>query len=171
MVKRAAATCFVIGIVLGCGLSPAPAGAQSITAHAIVLGGNLEVRRERDLDFGDVLRGVPATVVVTDAASGRFWIRGTPNAEVSLTFLLPALLAAGPYTMPISFGPTSAGHYVRQQAQNAVLFDPNGVRITRLRAANGFLYVWLGGTVSASLIQAPGTYTSNVTLVISYTGN
>jgi hypothetical protein len=171
MMKSAASTLFAIGIALGLAWSPAPAAAQSISANAIVLGGNLEVTRERDLDFGDVLRGVPATVVVTDATSGRFRIRGTRGAEVSLTFLLPTLLAVGPYTMPISFGPTAAGHYVLQQAQNAVLFDPNAVRITRLRASNGLLYVWLGGTVSPSLTQAPGVYSGNVTLVITYTGN
>jgi hypothetical protein len=129
------------------------------------------VTRERDLDFGDVVRGVPATIPVNNAASGRFLIRGTRGAEVSLDFLLPTVLTVGSNTLPIGFSPTAAGHYTLPQPQNAVLFDPHLTRITRLRASNGFLYLWLGGTVSPAVTQAPGVYTGSITMVVSYTGN
>jgi hypothetical protein len=171
MMKAVAATSVLIGIAAGL-LGPVPlAFAQSIEASAVVVGGNLTITRERDLDFGDVIRGVPATIAVANAASGRFLIRGTRGAEVSLDFLLPTFLAVGANTLPIAFGPTAAGHYTLPQSQNAVLFDPHVTRITRLRPSNGFLYAWLGGTVSPSLSQPPGVYTGAVTLVVSYTGN
>ena len=171
MMKAVVATLVLAGIAAGL-LGTAPcARAQSIEASAVVVGGNLEVTRERDLDFGDVIRGVPATIPVANAASGRFRIRGTRGAEVSLDFLLPAFLTVGANTLPISFGPTAAGHYTLPQPQNAVLFDPHVTRITRLRPSNGFLYAWLGGTVSPSLTQPPGVYTGAITLVVSYTGS
>ncbi len=161
----------LLGIAGGL-LGPAVAArAQSIEASAIVVGGNLTITRERDLDFGDVIRGVPATIAVANAASARFLVRGTRGAEISLDFLLPIFLTVGPYTLPIGFGPTSAGHSTLPQSRNAVLFDPRLTHITRLRPSNGRLYTWLGGTVSPSLTQAPGVYTGAVTLVVSYTGN
>ena len=151
-----------------------PALAQSsITASAVVVGGNLDIARERDLDFGNVIRGVPATIVLRDGNAGRFRITGSPGADVSLNFLLPVLLASGPNTMPISFGPSSAGHYPFNVPRFATLFDPRVPATAQLRnqGPTGYLFVWLGGTVSPTALQAPGVYTGNVTLVVSYTGS
>ncbi len=172
--RAARGVMLLAGLALFQALLPTSALAQSsITASAVVVGGNLDIARERDLDFGDVIRGVPVTIAIRDNNAGRFRITGSPGADVSLNFLLPTLLASGPNTMPISFGPSSAGHYPFNVPRFATLFDPRVPAAAQLRnqGPTGYLFVWLGGTVSPSALQAPGIYTGNITLVTSYTGS
>ncbi len=155
--------------VLLAGLARAQAGA--LDANAVVIGGNLTVTGERALDFGLVTQGSAPAIAVPAAGSGRWQVRGTPSAEVRLSFLLPSLLTVDAHSMPISFGPTSAGRFGVNLPAFATLFDPAAGTTARLRAGLGVLFVWLGGTVTVAPAQPPGLYTGAVTLVVSYTGN
>jgi hypothetical protein len=156
-------------VVLGLAV-PAIAPAQSLLARAVVIDGTISVSGERDLSFGDVVRGVATTVQVTDPGSGRFLILGVGSAEVTLTFFLPVALFQGASSIPIAFGPTSAGHSWASSPNSATLFDPNLPRTTPLRAGSpGLLRVWLGGTVNVPAAQPAGLYASPVTLVVAYT--
>src|ERR1051325_10110237 len=64
-----------------------------------------------NLNFGSVAKGVATTVQPTAAGAGAWQIQGSKNADVSITFVLPALLtniqALPGSTMPVSFGATS----------------------------------------------------------------
>lgn len=147
------------------------AQAGALDASAVVIGGNLTVAGQRDLDFGLVTQGSAPTVTVAAAGSGRWRVSGTSRAEVRLAFLLPSLLTVDASSMPISFGSTSAGQLGLNLPTFATLFDPAAGATARLRAGLGVLFVWLGGTVTVAPAQPPGLYTGAVTLVVSYTGN
>lgn len=172
MLRGAVARSFVLSVAasaLLAGLARAQAGA--LDANAVVIGGNLTVAGERALDFGPVTQGSAPSLTVAAAGSGRWRVSGTPRAEVRLAFLLPSLLTVDAYSMPISFGPTSAGHFALNFPAFATLFDPAAGGTARLRAGLGVLFVWLGGKVIVAPAQPPGVYTATATLVVSYTGN
>lgn len=168
----AAAALWALG---GLGSSAAAQSAPSanLLASASVIADRVAVQEQRDLDFGDVFTGTSVTVAVNNASSGRWLVTGRRGVEVRLEFDLPTELASGPYTLPIAFGPTSAGHHVRNVPQQATLFDPNVGAYARIRDHPQFqeLYVWIGGSVTAAIGQPGGIYSGTLTLTVSYTGN
>lgn len=127
---------------------------------------------DRILDFSNVFPGVPAVVVRTDALrSGAFSLRGTRDAEVQITFTLPAaLIGPGALQIPLMFGPGDGGYSTLNTIGNATAFDPRVPLVARL-SRNGRFYVWLGSTALPSSTQPAGTYNATVTLMAAYTGN
>ncbi len=171
---RRVALLLCFGVPLALRAAPAQGTSAIATARATVVTSNIVVNGVRDLDFGTVLGGVPATVLPTDAGAGSFVITGNPNANITMTFTLPAVLSntTGPpgTTMPISFGPGSA-RWLRQQNNPAagIPFDPSVVTVGRLGPPpRPFAYVWLGGTVTPAPTQANGLYTGTVVLTVVY---
>jgi hypothetical protein len=161
----------LVAVLLAAGV-PGAAMAQSVAARAAVVNGTIAMNRERDLDFGDVVRNSVVTVPVNSGGSGRWRITGTSGAGVTLTFFLPSFLTVGANTLPISFSNVAGGESWQNNPRFATLFDPNAVHTTQLRPTGlGVLVVWLGGTVTVSPVQPPGLYSAPVTLVVSYTGS
>jgi hypothetical protein len=78
----------------------AQAQSASITARALVRQ-PITFGTNRDLDFGVVLQGTPATVAYTAATSGRYDATGTASANVNISFTLPASLVNGVNNLPI----------------------------------------------------------------------
>jgi hypothetical protein len=123
-----------------------------------------------DLNFEDVVAGVPAAITRKDRhRAGAWWIRGTSNAEVLLTLTLPPSLS-GPAgaQLPITFGSDDAGFHWQQRPDLAVGFNPYAPRIQRL-GTNGHGWVFLGGKVQPALGQRAGAYLGNVVLTVAYT--
>lgn len=149
------------------------APSANLVASAAVVAEPVVVQEQRDLAFGDVFTGTSVTVPVNSASSGRWLVTGQRNAEVRLAFDLPAQLVSGPYTLPITFDATSAGHKDRNVPQQATLFDPAAGAFARIRDHPQLqeLYVWIGGAVTAAFDQAGGLYSGTITLTVSYTGN
>jgi hypothetical protein len=130
------------------------------------------VQPRRDLQAGDVFAGVPKSVSRLDPTnSGMYRILGRRDAEITITFTLPATLqsAAGD-ALPIQFGPNDAGFSWLQDQSMSVGFDPQVPYTVRLDS-RGRAYIWLGGTVTPSSNQPAGYYESDVVLTASYTGN
>jgi hypothetical protein len=126
------------------------------------------------LTFGVVLPGVPTTVLPTDPTrSGRFeltYIGPEPkNVEVEVTFTLPSTLDGPESSMPITFGPGSAGYSLGSIAGQGP-FDPTvGSQPLRL-SDQGRGTFFLGGTLTPSLSQPSGSYGGSVTITVSLTG-
>lgn len=149
----------------------------SIGARANVSIIALSIAGARDLDFGTVTAGTPVNVDPrVSLTAGKFQINGIPFAQFQMTFTLPTSLqrAAGPQTMPIGFGPSAAcGRNTDVQA-TCVYFDPANPMLARIRLSfppNNNYFVWVGGTVTPALSQAPGLYQGAVTATVAYTGN
>ncbi len=133
----------------------------------------LTVTGSADLVFGTVFPGVNKPVAYTDAVNAGQWdITGEAAAEVTLEFTaLPATLASGGNTLPITYAATDAGHCTTDDPGSATSFNPAVGATTDLHAATGALFVWIGGTVEPPEDQAAGAYTGTITLNVSYTGN
>ncbi|GIW52291.1 MAG: hypothetical protein KatS3mg081_1646 [Gemmatimonadales bacterium] len=151
------------------------AQSASIVALANVSNTALSVGWNSELDFGDVVQGVPVTVdPKTSANAGEFEIHGARRAEIQITMALPSVLTRGSFTLPISFGPNAGCHRNRKPRNACSYFDPATVLIVRIRNANppnNTYFVWIGGTVNPSPSQPGGLYTGTITLSVSYTGN
>lgn len=150
-------------------LLAAPAAAQtgSIQATADVLT-PLSVSGTQNLAFGDVFPGLSKSVGYAAATSGRFSVAGQANAQVSLSFDLPATLASGANTLPI--GNWLATYSTDGTATAANEFVPSAAGQTASLSGTGQLFVFLGSTVTAASTQAAGSYAAAVDMTVVYTG-
>jgi hypothetical protein len=121
---------------------------------------------QKNLTFGNVVQGVAVHILKTDGTNAaRFRVTGLLTARI--TFGLPTSLAGpGGATLPISFGSTDAGWNTSGNINSQTTFNPNTgttVSIPLFGAAT----IWLGGTVTPSAGQTPGSYTGTITITAS----
>ena len=123
-----------------------------------------------DLRFGTVVAGVPESVTPTSSDAANYRIHYTVlGLATNFTLTLPTTLArvGGGASMPVSFC-TTCGIY-RINNTNPVggtTFNPaNNVSLPVL-VVNSNVYLWLGGTVSPTSNQSPGSYTAGVVLTL-----
>ena len=168
----------------GAGLA-APGAGRAIhivvaTAVAILLssvsaaaqGRPLRARGDQALSFGELLGGIPTTILPSDPLnSGQIDIRGEKRADVLVEFLLPGAMA-GPAgaSIPLSFGLGMAGYSVFNSIASQAPFDPSLPQVVQLdKTGRGMIY--LGGTATPPHAAAVGAYTATISLTISYLGN
>jgi hypothetical protein len=177
--KRFASALLVAALVA---LMAAPlAQAQEVAtggANATVLA-ILAVTSVQDLNFGNVLQGVPASADIDIVAeAGDFQVAGAAGNEVALYLQLPEYLWNSTNTdrMIIAFGSTDceidpllAGDAATKSGTETVE-DPYNLTATTLGVDNG-LHVYLVGTVYPAVDQAVGAYSGDIVLTAAYTGN
>ncbi len=153
---------------------PAQGVAGQVGIDAQVIGQAITVTSLRALDFGMVLKGVPTTVLPSNAAAGAWQVQGDKNAQVTISFTLPTVLtniqALPGSTMPISFGAASAlWNRGTNSVAGATAFDPSAGTTGKLGPpANPFIFLWIGGTVSPAAAAKPGIYTGTIVVSVAY---
>ncbi len=150
--------------------------AMSITATATVDNTALTAVTAQPLAFSTVIPGTPVTInpVTQTTSAGMIRIQGAKKATVLISFTLPTVLRAGtgPYTMPISFGATSAC---------ALPIWPSPSTCTPVNPATTYtgqipnkaypqneIDVYIGGTASPAAGQHGGVYTGTIVLTVIY---
>jgi len=127
---------------------------------------SLQVSQVQDLTFGNVLAGVVTTIQLTDASAGQYTLtNGTGKPiQAQLIFVLPpTLTTAGGASVPVTFGPVSAGFSPDGSLATVVPFDPSvpfTVTVDRKTTAR----VFLGGTLQPGSSQSPGSYSATIVL-------
>lgn len=165
------------------------AGPSAVMAQDVAVGqatatvlAVLAVSSTHDLDFGNVLQGVPKTAdktVIADA--GVFQVSGAGGQEISMFFELPDFLwnstADSEDRLVISFSSTgadidttAAGTPAAHGAGAVVDQNPNNLPDTPLGGADNILQIYLGGTVHPAVDQRAGSYTADIVLTVAYTG-
>jgi hypothetical protein len=146
----------------------------TVSADAVVVTVGMTIATLQDLNFGTVIKGVPATVLPSAATAGEWQVSGSANAFVIISFTLPTQLtniqALPGSTMPISFNATSA--IWRRSTNNPAggsVFNPAVGAVGRLGPPPNFnMYIWLGGTVNPAPTAKPGIYQANVIVSLIY---
>jgi hypothetical protein len=164
--------------------SPSAVNAQDVAvgaATATVLA-VLAVTNTHDLDFGNVMQGVPKTAdktVIADA--GVFSIAGAGGSEISMFMELPDYLwcstGDSEDRLVVAFASTgadidttAAGTPAAHGAGAIVDEDPYNLPDTDLGVADNILQIFLGGSVYPSVDQRAGSYTADIVLTVAYTG-
>jgi hypothetical protein len=150
-------------------------GLMALLAVSLPLEGQgrpTRVRAQQDLAFGELLAGVPTTVLPTDGLNaGQIRIWGRRNAEILVSFFMPGGLdGPGGALVPLSFGPGSAGYSASRTIGDQIAFDPSVPAVLRL-PQNGQGMIYLGGTATPPASVNAGSYDGTISLTISYLGN
>lgn len=121
----------------------------------------------RDLSFGSVTRGIPASVSPSDVVNSGQWNLGVPLlSTIRLTFTLPTdLIGPGGATLPITFGNSDAWRKVNAALGAGTFFNPN-TPVSFSVLLGGGVTVRLGGRVSPSVSQVAGSYQATVILTV-----
>ncbi len=170
-----------------------PLSAQDVStgqAKANVLA-VLVVTSEADIEFGDVMQGVPKIADKTSlTAAGRFKIVGEEGKEVSVFMQLPDYLwndstAAGGASdedrMVVAFSTTDADLAFTDASTPAVhganaITDQDPHNLSEVTLGNGNVgeqvcWIFMGGRVFPTVDQRTGVYSADIVLTAAYTGN
>lgn len=148
-----------------------PAFAQgvggSVAATAQVVGAGV-IFGEAPLAFGAVLPGVAKAVSATSASAARFGGVFPPDSRLRLTLTLPAQLTSGGNTLAV--GSWTALYSATSSAASAVAISTTRSTIIRVHPVTGEAHVFVGGTVTPTAAQPPGSYTGVITLTGNFAG-
>lgn len=146
------------------------------TANVLTI---LTVTATQDLDFGNVLQGVPKSQPRNDDdSSGIFTITGAEGREVSMHLQLPDYLwnSTGQDRMVIAFSTSdaaidssAAGTPGTPGGGAQINLDPHN--LPDFGIGNAGLRIYLGGTVFPSADQRASAYSADIVLTVAYTGS
>lgn len=161
---------------------PAPAHAGTAngagTARIVTV---ITVTATQNLNFGEVYPGIPKEMGYNrDDSSGIFTITGEASAEINLDLVLPEYLALtnGSDRMSVVFDDASAAIDTTTTTPSLVGSsngwinqDPRNLPAAAVIGSGGVTRLYIGGRVAPSSAQTAGSYTGDIVLSVSYTGN
>ena len=136
------------------------------------LGRGIQVDVVQPLNFGTLIAGVPETVLPTDPVrAARLDLEGRNAGRILAWMLLPnQLQGSGNASIPLDFGPSSAGFSPSGSIGGQSSYDPSRIRFLSL-PDDGTASIFLGGTASPPAQAAVGQYTATISLVLFYLGS
>jgi len=123
----------------------------------------LSIIKTNDLALGNVQRGGTATVLSTDPGAAAFTISGTASSQVTTTLSALADLTSNGHNMPFTLQTPIYNTSNTQTGASAFGAAPY-IASTNV---DGNLWVWFGGSVTASAGQAAGTYSGTITVSVT----
>jgi hypothetical protein len=137
----------------------------NITAN---VNATLTINRLTDLAIGNVLQGQTVPILSTAAAAASFQVIGATNAATTILVAYPATLS-GPGAATMTYTPeypTSniVGGAAGRAGATPFIAYTGGSATT---SATGNLFVWIGGDVTATAVQAAGSYSGTLTVTVT----
>ncbi len=127
-----------------------------------------------NLTFGTVFPGIPKTISKTTAGlAAEFYISGTAGSEITIDFALPTYMNVGSSNMQVIFQETDCAidTSATPDQTNPEFNNLDPWHTLTYRIGSNGLYVWLGGIIVPGLTQTQGSYSSNIVITVTYTGN
>jgi len=127
--------------------------------------GKAQVTTLTPLAFGTIVTGTTTSIAPSSVDAASWRVHGSIGIAGVISIGLPSsLVRAGGGSMPISFCST-CGLYRTNNSNPAggTTFNPNLGLVLTITVLSD-LYVWVGGSVSPPLAQAPGSYSGTIIL-------
>ncbi len=143
----------------------------------LVLSTNLfaqNVTVNNNLTFGTVYPGIPKTISKTTAGfAAEFYISGIAGNEITIDFALPTYMNIGSSNMQVIFQETDCAidTSATPDQSNPEFNNLDPWHTLTYRIGSNGLYVWLGGILVPGLSQNEGSYSTNIVITVTYTGN
>jgi hypothetical protein len=141
----------------------------------------ITVTATQNLNFGEVYPGIPKSMGYNrDDSAGIFTITGEASAEINLDLVLPEYLSlpGGTDRMQVIFDDdcatvdtTTTTPSLVGSSDGWVNQNPRSLPAGAVIGSGGTTRLYLGGTVAPSPAQTAGSYTGDIILNVSYTGN
>lgn len=157
MMKRV----FVLGLAL-CAISLVAFAQTSTTANVTAnVNAALTITNTGALNLGNVAQGATVTILSTVAGAATFTIQGAASAGTTVTVTNPANLTFGANNLAFT-GQIPRYNTVNVQGTSTAFGALTGGSTTT--SAGGQLFLWIGGSVTATALQAAGSYTGVITV-------
>ena len=120
-----------------------------------------------NLSFGTILSGATTSVAPTSASAANWKIHGSVGVAGVITVSLPSSLTkSGGTTMAVTFCSTCGVYRVNNSnPAGGTAFNPNNALILTVVLLSD-IYIWVGGSVSPPLAQAPGAYSGTMVITV-----
>jgi hypothetical protein len=155
---------FVLGLAL-CAISVA-AFAQTSTSATVTANVNaaLTITKTLDLNLGNVAQGATVTITSLTAGAATFTIQGAASAGTTVTVTNPVNLTFGANNLTFT-AQIPRFNMANVQATSTAFGAVTGGSTNT--SPSGQLFLWVGGSVTATAVQAAGSYTG--TINVSFT--
>ena len=127
-----------------------------------------------NLTFGTVYPGIPKTISKTTAGfAAEFYVSGTAGNEITIEFALPTYMNVGSSNMQVIFQETDCAidTSATPDQSNPEFNNLDPWHTLTYRIGSNGMYIWLGGIIVPGLTQTEGSYSSNIVITVTYTGN
>lgn len=127
-----------------------------------------------NLTFGTVYPGIPKTISKTTAGlAAEFYVSGTAGSEITIELALPTYMNVGSSNMQVIFQETDCAvdTSATPDQSNPEFNNLDPWHTLTYRIGSNGLYLWLGGIIVPGLSQTEGSYSSNIVITVTYTGN
>jgi len=121
----------------------------------------------RNMDFGVITAGQEPDIAASSASSAQFVFSKTSGTSVSISWALPASLADGSNTIPITF--ENRGSYTTGAATGSLDPSATAVTVPDFTAASS-VTINLGAKVTTTNATTAGNYAADATLTVIYNG-
>ncbi len=152
---------FVLVLML-CAISLMSFAQTSTTANVTAnVNAALTITNTGALALGNVAQGATVTISSLTAGAATFTIQGAASTGTTVAVTNPLNLTFGANNLPFT-GQIPRYNTVNVQASSTAFGALTGGSTTS--AADGKLYLWIGGGVTASGSQAAGSYSGTITV-------
>jgi hypothetical protein len=134
--------------------------------------GQIHIRLDRDLDFGQVIPGIAYPLSPSESGSASGNIQTQKDSEVFLRFILPPeMVGPSGSSLPLQFDDASAFQSLEgNNMESGYYFDPRISLSYTPTNPNGKVYFWLGGILEVPYSALNGDYEATIVIEVGYTG-
>jgi hypothetical protein len=147
----------------------AVAVAQSASAAANVsanMNAVLTVTRNADLTFGTVTQGTTFSVASNSSNAAEFAIYGAAGTTMTIVITYPTILRNGSNTMTFTANVYPRTNTTSSYTSGTTIFTDYSTG-TATTSSSGYLYLFVGGSVTTASAQPSGSYSSTITVTVS----
>jgi hypothetical protein len=144
-------------------LAQSASASANVTANMTTM---LTVTRNSDLTFGTVTQGATSSIASNSSNAAEFMVYGAASTSTSVVITYPAVLRNGSNTMTFNANVYPRTNTTSSYTTGTSLFTDYSTGLANTSSV-GYLYVFIGGSVTTASSQASGSYSGAITITVS----